>query len=140
VLPHDDIKAQHVKQKELYKFLLIVPILKREGIYMHIYTEIYEFAASAGAFEGYVYPKREIDPNYLPEWVGHLVAAYEHLSPEVCKEIQSSLNGTLGRAVRALIPILGEEDETVKKLRSMIVGDLPETVDDFQKEKWFKQE
>jgi len=107
---------------------------------MHIYTKIYEFAASAGAFEGYVYPKREIDPNYLPEWVGHLVVAYEHLSPEVRKEIQSSLNGTIGRAVRALIPILGEEDETIRKLKSMIVGELPESADDFRREKWFEKQ
>jgi hypothetical protein len=26
---------------------------------MHIYTKVYEFAASAGAFEGYVYRKEE---------------------------------------------------------------------------------
>ncbi|MBW2570679.1 MAG: hypothetical protein JRE47_15280 [Deltaproteobacteria bacterium] len=107
---------------------------------MHIYTKIYEFAASAGAFEGYVYPKKEIYTNYLPEWVGHLVVAYEHLSPEVSKEIQSSLDGTLGRALRALIPILDEEDETIRKLKSMIGGDLPESADDFRKEKWFEKQ
>ena len=34
---------------------------------MHLYLEIYEFAASAGAFEGYVYrrPKAEIDIKAL---------------------------------------------------------------------------
>jgi len=107
---------------------------------MQNYTKIYEFASSSGAFEGYVYPKKEIEPNYLSKWVDHLVAAYEHLSPEVRNEIQSSLNGTLGRAARALIPILGEEDETMQKLKSMIVGDLPESADDFRKEKRFEKQ
>lgn len=101
---------------------------------------LYDFAASAGAFEGYAYPKVKMDPAYLPEWADHLLAAYQELPPEVRDEIQGLLDGTLGRAVRALIPVFGEDDEAVKKLKSMIVGDLPETVDDFQKEKWFKQD
>ena len=100
---------------------------------MDIYVELYEFAASAGAFEGYAYPKVKMDPASLPKWADHLVTAYQQMSPEVRDKIQSSLDGTLGRAVRALIPVLGEDHETVKKLKSMIVGELPETADDFQK-------
>ena len=107
---------------------------------IHTYSQIYEFAASAGAFEGYVYSKREINPGYLPEWVDHLIAAYELLETEVREEIQPSLNGTLGRAVKSLIPILGEDNETVKKLKSMITSaSLPESPDDFRKEKWFEK-
>ena len=107
---------------------------------MDIHISLYDFAASAGAFEGYVYPKVKMDPASLPKWADHLVAAYQELPPEVRDKIQGALDGTLGRAVRALIPVLGEDDETVKKLKSMIVGELPETADDFQKEKWFEQE
>ena len=106
---------------------------------MDIYTKLYDFAASAGAFEGYAYPKVKMDPAYLPKWADHLVAACQELSPEVRDEIQPSLDRTLGRAVRGLASVLGENDETVKKLKTMIVGDLPETADDFQREKWFEQ-
>jgi len=106
---------------------------------MDIYNELYDFAASAGAFEGYAYPKVKMDPAYLPKWADHLFAAYQELSPEVRDKIQGALDRTLGRTVKGLASVLGEDDETVKKLKSMIVGDLPETVDDFQKEKWFEQ-
>ena len=106
---------------------------------MHIYTKIYEFAASAGALEGYVYPKKELNPEYLPNWVDHLVAAYRLLPPDALEKIQSSLDGTLGRAVRALVPVLGEDHEVISKLKSMIKGKLPESPNDFQKKKWFEK-
>ena len=106
---------------------------------MHTYAKIYDFAASAGAFEGFVYPKKELDPDDLPKWLDNLVGAYQHLDPEVRKEFQSLLDGTLGRAVRALIPVLGENHDTIRKIESMILGDLPKTSDDFQKTKWFQE-
>ena len=106
---------------------------------MHIYAEVYEFAASAGAFEGYVYPGKDRDHSYLPNWVDHLLVAYQALPDDVCNEFQSSLDGTLGRAVRALIPVFGEDHEIIRKLKSMIMDDLPESVDDFQKKKWFEK-
>lgn len=102
---------------------------------MHLYVKIYEFAASAGAFEGYVYPKERMDPDVLPNWVNNLVASYQDLPSEVRNEFQSSCDGTLGRAVRALIPILGEDHEIIHKLKSLIMGSLPETPNDFQKKK-----
>ena len=105
---------------------------------MHIYRKIYEFAASAGAFEGYVYRRKSIDMETLPSWVDNLVAAYEHLPSDTRDEFQSSLDQTLGRAIKSLIPLLGEEQETIGKLKSMIKGSLPESADDFEKKKWFE--
>jgi len=105
---------------------------------MHVFVKIYEFAASAGAFEGYVYPKEQIDSNYLPNWVNHLYTAYELLPEEVRDQIQPSLDGTLGRAIRALIPRLGEDHEIIRKLRDIVKGELPTSVNDFQKKKWFE--
>ena len=109
-----------------------------EEIEMNIYGQIYELAASAGALEGYVYPKDALNPEYLPNWVDHLYTAYKILPEDVQQEIQSSLDETLGRAVRSLIPVLGENHEVIKKLKSMIRGELPESPDDFQKKKWFE--
>lgn len=106
---------------------------------MHIYQEIYEFAASAGAFEGFVYPKEKLNPDDLPGWVDHLVAAYQHLPDEVKKQFQSSIDQTLGRAVRALEPVLGEDHDMIQKLKSMVTGSMPKSVDDFQKNKHFEQ-
>lgn len=106
---------------------------------MHIYLKIYEFAASAGALEGYVYHREDLDTEALPKWVDNLRAAYEHLPPEVVETFQPSLDQTLGRAVRSLSEQLGEGHEWVQKLRSMVVGRMPESPDDFQKQKWFQK-
>lgn len=106
---------------------------------MHLYTKIYEFAASTGALEGYVYQKEEIDMEALPKWVDNLLAAYKNLPSEALDAFQSSLDQTIGRAIRSLTATLGEEHETVMRLKSMVVGNLPDSPDDFQKKKWFEK-
>ena len=108
---------------------------------MHIYQEIYEFAASAGAFEGYVYRKTraDIDMGVLSKWADNLLDAYHHLSVQVVTEFQFSCNQTLGRAIKSLIPLFGEEHEVVNKLSKIVKGGLPESPDDFQKQKWFQE-
>ncbi|MBW2609436.1 MAG: hypothetical protein JRC68_03720 [Deltaproteobacteria bacterium] len=106
---------------------------------MHIYGKIYDFAASAGSLEGYVYHKTEIDMKALSIWVDHLVTAYERIPSEAIDEFQSLLDGTLGRAIRSLMTILGDEHAIIGKLKSMVKGRLPESPDDFQKKKWFEE-
>jgi hypothetical protein len=108
---------------------------------MHLYQQIYEFAASAGAFEGYVYQKpiADLDMKALLNWANNLVTAFNHLAIEVRREFQSSCDQTLGRAIRSVLPVLGPEHEVVVKLKSMVVGALPESPDDFKKDKWFEE-
>jgi hypothetical protein len=109
------------------------------GIEMHPYVRVYEFAASAGALEGYVYHREEVDLKALPVWIGNLHQAYRLIAEPALKEIQPSIDMTLGRAFRSLVPILGENHEALLKVRSMIKGSLPESADDFQKKKWFQE-
>ena len=106
---------------------------------MHINQQIFEFAASAGAFEGYVYHKKmdDMDMDELTNWVGNLVGAYEQLPSDVCNEFQTSCDQTLGRAIRSVTPLLGEEHNIVIQLKSLVKGALPQSADDFQKTKWF---
>ena len=106
---------------------------------MHLYSKIYEFAASAGALEGYVYQKDKVDMEALTNWVENLVAAYHSLPSEALDEFQSSLDQTIGRAIRSLSSASGQEHEIVRKLKSMVVGRLPGSADDFQKKKWFRK-
>ena len=108
---------------------------------MHIYQQIYEFAASAGAFEGYVYRKKQpdIDLSALSNWADNLLNAYHHLPADVVDEFQSSCNQTLGRAIKSLIPVIGEGHEVIGTLKKMVKGKLPETPDDFKKQKWFQE-
>jgi hypothetical protein len=106
---------------------------------MNPYLQVYEFGASAGALEGYVYRREEADLRALPVWIGNLLEAYRLLPEPVLDEIQPALDMTLGRAFRSLAFLLGENHELAVKLRSMIKGALPESPDDFQKKKWFQE-
>jgi hypothetical protein len=106
---------------------------------MHLYSKIYEFAASAGALEGYVYRKDKLDMEAVTNWVENLVAAYNHLPSEVLDEFQSSIDQTIGRAIRSLSSASALEHEILRKLKSMVVGTLPDSADDFQKKKWFRK-
>jgi hypothetical protein len=98
---------------------------------MGIYKEVYDFAAKAGALEGYVFPKEKMDLNYLPKWVDNLANQYRALPPEVREEFQSLCNGTLGRAIQSLLPLLGKDNEVIKKLKSIVSEKLPLSPDDF---------
>ena len=108
---------------------------------MHIYQKIYEFAASAGAFEGYVYQKTtsDIDLDSLSNWVNNLVDAYHRLPADVLGEFQSSCDQTLGRAIGSLVSVSGEAPALIDRLKEMIKGKLPDSADDFQKTKWFQK-
>ncbi len=109
---------------------------------MHIYSKIYQFAASVGAFEGYVYKKdaEELgDMNALTEWIDNILAAYDHLPGEAVELFQDSCDRTLGRAILSLIPALGEDHDFISKLKSIIKGDMPASPDDFNKKKWFQK-
>ena len=109
---------------------------------MHIYAKIYQFAASAGAFEGYVYKKKDVeelgDMNALAEWIDNIVAAYGHLPDEAINLFQDSCDRTLGRAILSLTPVLGEDHDFISKLKSIIKGSMPASPDDFNKKKWFQ--
>jgi len=102
-----------------------------EEVPMSIYRALYDFAAKAGALEGYVYPKEKVDPRYLPAWVDHVVEAYETLPPEAKTEFQDLCDFTIGRTIASLLSLLGEEHEVIRKLRSVTRGPLPSSPDDF---------
>jgi len=109
---------------------------------MHIYAKIYEFAASAGALEGYVYKKKdaeELDMDALSVWIDNIVAAYGHLPDEAIKLFQDSCDRTLGRAILSLTPVLGKNHDFISKLKSIIKGGIPVSPDDFNKTKWFQE-
>ncbi len=106
---------------------------------MNLHAQIYEFASSAGALEGYVYHREAMDMKALPIWIGNLKGAYALIPKEVLADIQPFIDKTLGRAVRSLTSLLGEEHELVGAVVSMIKGPLPESPDDFQKKKWFQR-
>jgi hypothetical protein len=98
---------------------------------MGMYRSVYDFAAKAGALEGYVYPKEKMDPKYLPVWVDHIVEGYQGLSPEARAEFQDLCDLTIGRAIAALVPIIGADHEVIRKLKGLTAGTLPSSPDDF---------
>ena len=104
---------------------------------MHLYSQIYEFAASAGALEGYVYRREEMDMKALANWIANLKTAYGLLPEQVLHEVQSSIDQTLGRAWKSLAQGLDQNNDFAQTVKSMIIGRVPQTADDFQKKKWF---
>ena len=106
---------------------------------MHLFAQLYEFAASAGALEGYVYRREEVDMKALTNWIGNLKAAYGLLPQEVLQEVQPSIDQTLGRAWKSLALGLGQDHDLAQTVKSMVKGRLPETADDFKKRKWFQE-
>ena len=98
---------------------------------MRINREVYDFAAKAGALEGYVYRKNKLDINYLPRWVDNLVSHYHRLPSEVKEDFQSLCNGTIGRTILSLLPHLGEDHVVIHKLKGIVSGKLPLSPDDF---------
>jgi len=98
---------------------------------MEIYKRIYDFAAKAGALEGYVYPREKVDVSYLPKWSDHLVQQYWDLPADVREEFQNLCDQTVGRTIQSLLPILGPDHDVIKKLRPLVRGKLPSSSDDF---------
>ncbi len=107
---------------------------------MHLFTQLYEFAASVGALEGFVYKRPDVEAGTIRKWVENLEKAYLLIPEEVLKEIQAPLDGTLGRAVKSVSQVLGEKHVLVEKLKAMVRGPLPSSPDDFQKRKWFQKQ
>jgi hypothetical protein len=100
-----------------------------------IYREIFEFAASAGALEGYVFKKDHLAPSELDDWVWNLVKQYEGFPDNIRENFQGSLDRTMGRAIHSLNPILGPDHQHISSLKSMITGAIPASSQDFDTEK-----
>lgn len=111
---------------------------------MRTYTQIYQFAASLGALEGFVYQKiraEDLGLSALAVWIDNICVAYEHLPEEALSEFHYFLDRTVGRALHSLMAALGEDHELVLKLGSLIraAENMPESADDFNKQKWFQE-
>ena len=102
---------------------------------METYREIFEFAASAGALEGYVFKKDHVAAGELDDWIDNLVKQYQGFPAEIKEHFQGSLDRTVGRAVHSLIPILGSDHHLVLSLKSLITGNMPASSHDFSREK-----
>ena len=110
---------------------------------MNVYQALYDFSASAGALEGYVYHKNaadQLDMAALPVWVDNLRRAHALLPDHVRDDIQPGCDQTIGRAIQSLIPVLGENHAVVRKLSALVRGPLPDSADAFSRKKWFQEE
>jgi len=104
------------------------------------YRELYAFASSAGALEGYVYPEQNRDMGHLDDWINNLVKQYSALPESVRASIQDLLDRTVGRAVQSLEVEIGSDHPHILALRSMLKGEIPASPHDFEQEKREKAE
>lgn len=104
--------------------------------------KLYEFAASAGALEGYVYHKKDVvqvDMDAMDVWTLNLVEAYRLLPEDIKTDIRNGLDKTLNRAVSSLNVFLEPDHPVLKRVVSMLGNPESCSPDDFQKKKWFQE-
>jgi hypothetical protein len=62
-----------------------------------------------------------------------VLRAYEAVPAEARAAFQDLVNGTAGRAVLSLLPLLGEDHEVIRGMKGIIRGPLPASPDDFSR-------
>ncbi len=102
---------------------------------MNVYREIFEFAASAGALEGYLFKKERVTPEEIDDWIHNLMKQHQRMPPDVREHYQGSLDRTMGRAVHSLTALFGPTHPHVLNLKSMVKGEMPAASNDFEREK-----
>ena len=102
---------------------------------MGVYSDIYEFAARAGAFEGYVYQRKGLTPDSLERWVDHLVEGYKAVIPRQRKSFRICAMEPSVAQYSPSFQTIGENNEVIKKLKGLTVGRLPSSPDDFSRKK-----
>jgi len=61
------------------------------------YKELFEFAAKAGALEGYLYEREKIEPLY--NWVSNIEMMYTGLPDSVKEDIKNEFSNVLSRTM-----------------------------------------
>ena len=82
------------------------------------YEELFKFAAKAGALEGYLYKRNEIEP--LHNWVSNIEKMYARLPEDVKKDIKNEFGCVLTRTLDYGGKVLAEELKT--KLNNLLLG------------------
>jgi len=76
---------------------------------------VFLFAAKAGALEGYLFERKEVEP--LTNWIDNIVHMFHDLSPEARKELAPVLVPILERTLKygkdVLEPVLKEKLEQI---------------------------
>ena len=71
------------------------------------YEELFKFAAKAGALEGYLYKRENVEP--LDNWVSNIEKMYTRMPDELKKEIRTELSCVLARISTYGEKVLGDE-------------------------------
>lgn len=65
---------------------------------MEDYEALFTFAAKAGALEGYLYEREQIEPLY--DWIANLETMYANLPDKVKRQIKNELGNVLTRSLK----------------------------------------
>ena len=61
------------------------------------YKELFEFAAKAGALEGYLYEREKVEPLY--NWVSNIERMYASLPDNVKEDVRNEFGNVLRRTL-----------------------------------------
>ena len=84
---------------------------------MRDYEELFTFAAKAGALEGYLYEREEVEP--LDDWVSNIEKMYAGLPDNIKAEIRGEFGSVLTRISKYGNKVLGNEIK--KRLDSLFL-------------------
>ena len=102
----------------------------RGGAYDHLQSTL-RLRRQGGSAPGLCLSEGKGTPT-IPSGLGRpRGGAYHALPPEAKTEFQDLCDFTVGRTIASLLPLLGEEHEVIRNLRSITKGTLPSSPDDF---------
>ena len=83
------------------------------------YEALFNFAAKAGALEGYVYEREKLEP--LDNWVANIEKMHASLADDIKRDIRNEFRSVLTRTISYGEKFLN--DEIKAKLNNLLLAD-----------------
>lgn len=87
---------------------------------MDEYKKIFQLAAKVGCLEGYMYKRNNVEPQYLPNWVGNIERMYGELPAEAKQAFKEDYLTVMKNILEHMEQVPGKEDKNTLKVKGMI--------------------
>ena len=82
--------------------------------------QIFDLGARLGSLEGYLYVGKDIDPQYLPGWLGNIEKAFTALPPDARIECTAGFYQVMRKVAAYLEKLYGPADPNTVKAAAMV--------------------
>ena len=84
--------------------------------------QVFDLGARLGSLEGYLYVGRDVDPKYLPGWLGNIEKGYSELTPEAQTECAAGYYEVMRKVAAYLEKLYGAADANTVKAAAMVAA------------------